>query len=525
MRGLLKFLKHWVKKLPYIRSLADQIRTLHLDVDRLEAERNLLQTHIEQVLTDRNLIADNRDRLGAEAERLAAAVRQIESERTALYGGFVELQAQLEQARADLNQYRTWTPPGHFYSPVVSIDEIRMREKQIFGSDSRTVTGIDLREQDQLELLKKLGRNYPDMDFPARQATSHRFYFENPNYGYADAILYYLMIRHLKPKRIVEIGSGFSSCVALDTNDRYFKGSIQCTFVEPYPHVLQSLLTPGDEDRINLIPASVHEVDESTFLALEENDILFIDSTHVSKTNSDVNHLLFKVLPALNRGVNVHFHDIFFPFEYPKEWIYEGRSWNECYALKAFLYGYGGFTVELFADFLARFHNESLRKYAPLCLRLPGSSIWLKKVVDSDPAAIKELRQRPYSELPGRVDLVKLTHPKQLGSGWHEKEYSKRFMQKCAEVRLKGPASTTQRLWVEATNENSRAFALIARADGIPLGTAPVDKTGPVRADFPLPDAIAGREVVVIALEVTETFSLRGDDRKLGLAFGVIEIR
>ena len=539
MSGFFKFLKHWAKRLPYIRPLVDERNRLRLDVDRLEAAGRMLhgnitalQSHVEQVRVERDRIADNRDRLEADVERLASSLRQMESERTALHGSLTELQVQAGQlriernlARAEASQLTTWAPPGHFYSPVVSIDEIRMREAQVFGRNSKTVAGIDLREADQIELLKRLEHYYGDIDFPESKAPPHRYYFENPNYSYADAILYYSMIRHLKPRRIVEIGSGFSSCLALDANERCFKSSIQCTFIEPYPQLLRALLKPGDEERIKILWESVHEVDESVFLELEENDILFIDSTHVSKTNSDVNHLLFQVLPILKCGVYVHFHDIFFPFEYPKDWIYEGRSWNECYALRAFLQGNHAFTVQLFADFIAKFHNEFLREHMPMCLKNTGGSIWLKKVVDPDPDAIREMRQRPRTELPTRVDLVQLIHPKQLGPGWHQKEQSQRWMGKRGEVRLKGPGSIAQRLWIQATNENPRSFELTICADGISLGTTKIDTIGPVRTDFALPADLVGKEIVVIALEVSETLVTADDGRELGLALGVIEIR
>jgi hypothetical protein len=70
---------------------------------------------------------------------------------------------------------------------------------------------------------------------------------------------------------------------------------------------------------------------------LNENDILFIDSTHVSKFNSDVNCIIHNILPALSKGVYIHFHDVMYPFEYPKNWLIEGRAWNEQYILRAFL--------------------------------------------------------------------------------------------------------------------------------------------------------------------------------------------
>ena len=117
----------------------------------------------------------------------------------------------------------------------------------------------------------------------------------------------------------------------------FFDNEIQCTFIEPHPKLLKSLLKQGDLERIEIVPRPLQDVDLELFESLRANDILFIDSTHVAKIGSDVNRIFFEILPALATGVYVHFHDIFYPFEYPREWIYEGRAWNEAYMLRAFL--------------------------------------------------------------------------------------------------------------------------------------------------------------------------------------------
>jgi hypothetical protein len=189
------------------------------------------------------------------------------------------------------------------------------------------------------------------------------------------------MIRHLRPRRIIEIGSGHSSCVTLDTNERFFGDSIATTFIEPYPELLLSLVTPRDRERIKLIPMRLQDVPLSEFEALESGDILFVDSTHVSKVGSDVNRLFFDVLPALRAGVHVHIHDVFYPFEYPKEWIYGGRSWSELYLLRAFLQYNEPFRIVLMNTFLEHFHEAFFRERMPLCLENLGGSIWLRKQV------------------------------------------------------------------------------------------------------------------------------------------------
>lgn len=271
-------------------------------------------------------------------------------------------------------------PAGHFYSPIPAIDEIKAREDEVFAGPGDRLPGIDLRVPEQLELLDELQPYYDELPFPETKQPEYRYSFDNDSYCYSDAIFLYCMIRHLKPKRLIEIGSGYSSCVALDTNEQYFDNRIACTFIEPYPKLFSSLIKPSDSERLKLMPKKLQDVDLEIFDALEENDILFVDSTHVSKVFSDVNRLLFSILPGLKSGVHIHFHDIFYPFEYPKEWIYKGLSWNEAYILRAFLQYNESFEIELFNTFLEEFHEERFAEKMPLCLKNTGGSIWLKKV-------------------------------------------------------------------------------------------------------------------------------------------------
>ena len=154
---------------------------------------------------------------------------------------------------------------------------------------------------------------------------ARRYFFENPTYSYSDAICLYGMIRHVRPRRIIEVGSGYSSCVMLDTNELFFDNRIECTFIDPYPERLQSLIRKDDHARIAIVPKRVQDVAPRRFHEQAANDILFIDSTHVAKIGSDVNHIIGNILPVLRPGVYVHFHDIFYPFEYPLEWLDEGR--------------------------------------------------------------------------------------------------------------------------------------------------------------------------------------------------------
>jgi hypothetical protein len=290
------------------------------------------------------------------------------------------LRRELAHSEQELAKYRTFRPPGHFYSPVPDLEEVRRRESLIFGRPSGSLPGIALNEAGQLQLLKSLSRFYRDQPFSATKQPGTRYYFDNPNFGYGDALALYCMIRQVRPGRIIEVGSGYSSCVTLDTNDVFFGGSICCTFIEPFPELFHSLVDAAAGQPPRMIPKAIQDVDISIFHALQAGDILFIDSTHVSKTGSDVNRVIFEILPALAPGVYIHFHDVFYPFEYPKDWVYEGRAWNEDYLLRAFLQYNQAFQIQLFNSYLATEHASLLAGLMPLWTRNTGASIWLKKL-------------------------------------------------------------------------------------------------------------------------------------------------
>lgn len=278
-----------------------------------------------------------------------------------------------------LKSNSTWVPPGHFYSPIPDSNEVRKREDRIFDRSLRDLAGIDLNTDGQLQLLAKFKEFYQVMPFTTEKKEGNRYFFENDFYLYSDAILLYCVMRHFKPKRIIEVGSGFSSFCILDTNEKFFGDSINCKFIEPFPERLLSRLKPGDREKIEINKTKLQDVDLNLFDQLDKNDLLVIDSTHVVKTGSDVNRIFFDILPRLQKGVLTHFHDIFYPFEYPKGWVYEGRSWNESYLLRAFLQYNNCFKILLFNTYLEQFFEKVFRDNFPLCLKSRGGSIWLRK--------------------------------------------------------------------------------------------------------------------------------------------------
>lgn len=272
-------------------------------------------------------------------------------------------------------KFFNFAKPGHFYSPIPSIEDIiNYKIKEI----PKELPGIDLNIEEQLEFLKSFEKYYNEIPFHENKLNGLRYYFSNPNYTYSDAIFLYCMIRKLRPKRIIEVGSGYSSCVILDTNELFFKDKIQC-FFNPFTDLLISLIKETDKSKINIISKNLQSIDVNFFKILSGNDILLIDSTHVSKFNSDVNYIIHRILPYLERGVYIHFHDIIYPFEYPQKWLLEGRAWNEQYLLRAFLEYNGVFKIVFFNTYLEFFYKDIFVKKFPLALKNLGGSLWIRK--------------------------------------------------------------------------------------------------------------------------------------------------
>jgi hypothetical protein len=271
-------------------------------------------------------------------------------------------------------------PSGHYYSPYPDLEEIRRNEARSFGSVPRELTEIDMREAAQLALLEQFALLYSGIPFGDEPRPGLRYHYQNPAYSYSDAIMLHCMLRTLAPQRLVEIGSGYSSCVTLDTNQYFLDHRLQTTFIDPFPDLLEALISGDDAASTTIIAKPLQEVDIAVFEQLGENDVLFVDSTHVGKVGSDVNRLLFEIFPALAPGVVIHLHDIFYPFEYPKEWIYEGRAWNEAYLIRAFLQYNSRFQIVLMNTFMSHFFRDFFESRMPLCLRNTGASLWLRKV-------------------------------------------------------------------------------------------------------------------------------------------------
>jgi predicted O-methyltransferase YrrM len=270
-------------------------------------------------------------------------------------------------------------PDGHFYSPVVNVDEVGNDQGRIWAP-GRKLSGIDLNPGGHEHLLQVV---FPsligDFDYPTTGPTDDtldHFYDCNGLFERHDARVAFCLLRMIQPRRIVEVGSGYSTLLLSDTNNRFLDRRATITCIEPFPRHFLRRMT--EEGHIDLIENRVQGVDVSIFTALQAGDILFIDSSHVSKTGSDVNRLILDILPMLAPGVFVHFHDIFLPRDYPPSWVIEqGRSWNEQYLLQAYLAFNPRLSIVYGSAIADVLHVDSLSAWLgdqpP-----PGGSLWLR---------------------------------------------------------------------------------------------------------------------------------------------------
>ena len=265
--------------------------------------------------------------------------------------------------------------PVHYYEPLPDTRELSSAHFQRRSLPA----GVDMRESAQLELLSRTLSPYLAESELARARHPEPF----THFGPVDSDLLYSLVRHLKPERVMEIGSGYSTIVAgaaLRRNREEGRpGSI--TAIEPYPRreVLQQCA-----ELAQLREVQVQAVPLADFEALGENDILFIDSSHVSYAGSDVNYEIHEILPSLAKGVYVHIHDQFFPGDYPEGFVLKKRRfWNEQYMVQAFLAFNHAFEVVASSSFLHLCHSEFLAQRIPAYARLTdhwASSLWLRRV-------------------------------------------------------------------------------------------------------------------------------------------------
>jgi len=288
-------------------------------------------------------------------------------------------------ALSEENQNRrnslTEFPHGHFYSPVVNVAEVRADEQRIFSRGKPLA--VDLNDSEQKMWWRQISAQIKSLPFSDAPDGKHRYHYDNSSYGFGDASIYWATLATLRPSRLIEIGSGFSSALVLDAID-HFDLPTKCTFIDPYPQLLQKLAGPLDA-RHRIIGERIQSLDPAIVTDLGENDVLFIDSSHVVKTGSDVHFEMTELLPRLRRGVIVHFHDVFYPFEYHKKWVLDdNKSWNEAYYLQAFLMYNGAFKTIFLNHYFAETYAPVMLQSLPVSIvdriRLnPGGGLWLKR--------------------------------------------------------------------------------------------------------------------------------------------------
>jgi hypothetical protein len=270
-------------------------------------------------------------------------------------------------------------PPGHFYSVVVDAHDPHV----ISAVRSRTshIERISVDEKPILETLRAFAKHYARYPFSRDNEGRYRFHLNNTFLGPHDSFALFSIILELEPSRVVEIGSGFSSALLLDVNEHFLEGKMSLTFIDPSLEQLRALIHGSELKTATMIERGVQDVPFEVFDALRSGDLLFIDSSHVSKTASDVNYYLFEILPKLPVGTVTHIHDIFYPFEYPEDWVLnQKRSWNEAYLVRAFLEYNTAFEVMYWSSYASCVLSEQLRRSAPLCADDEGGSLWLRKV-------------------------------------------------------------------------------------------------------------------------------------------------
>jgi hypothetical protein len=265
-----------------------------------------------------------------------------------------------------------------FYSPIPDLDQLPP------GTFERRaeLPGVAWDLDRQLEYVR--GLREPLAEFRTEVAASgdgDRYrWAPNESYTEADASMLWAMVRSARPKRVVELGSGHSTLVtahALRRNATDGGEASQLEVFDPFPGVVEESL-PG---LTRLERVGAQQVPLSTFETLESGDVLFVDTTHTVKVGSDVNFIVLEVLPRLRAGVYVHLHDIFLPYEYPKQWLEDyGLYWTEQYLVHAFLVFNSGYEVLASMHALQRDRRDAMAELLPPAVAdWPGGAFWMRR--------------------------------------------------------------------------------------------------------------------------------------------------
>jgi predicted O-methyltransferase YrrM len=259
---------------------------------------------------------------------------------------------------------------GAFYEPI---PDTRSLPETLWSQPSELV-GIDMNDSMQLDLLRN---HFPKFRSEYESISAEPAPGQVWPFSRTDVLVAYCMVRHFQPRRIIEVGSGFSSLVLGQAAAKNKNSAL--IGIDPFPHQLVR-----EKNRVpalqSLIESKVQDLDVGFFSQLDSGDILFIDSSHTVKAGGDVNYLFLEVLPRLNPGVIVHVHDIFFPFDYRRDWMLEQfRFWTEQYLLQAFLIFNREFEVLMANSYLNYYHPAELKAAFPNLRRWIGGSFWMQR--------------------------------------------------------------------------------------------------------------------------------------------------
>jgi predicted O-methyltransferase YrrM len=287
--------------------------------------------------------------------------------------------------------------PNHFYWPVPDIAELEKREWPIYAAPP----GCNFRMGNQVKLAKYFASHYiPELRWSSQPADS--YHYHNGFFESCDAEVTYCIVRDGKPRRIIEIGSGYSTRIlaqGLRANLDQDGMPGELITVDPHP---ERLPENGLGEFVTVVPARVQDIDLALFEILRADDILFIDSSHVVSVGSDVVREYLQILPRLHPGVLIHVHDIFLPSDYPRDAVLENLwFWSEQYLLQAFLafnpefevlwsasamqLSHAGLMERCFPNWTTNYAEmpESKRRFVPSLdgSRVWPSSFWMRRVM------------------------------------------------------------------------------------------------------------------------------------------------
>jgi hypothetical protein len=313
-----------------------------------------------------------------------------------------------DEAIGEVEQPLICWPLDHYYSPIPDNRALAQEpaRSRVWPSHPPETPGIDWRPHDQTALVRDHLARQPPFAIPDGPTGNARDYHaHNEMFSRLDAWMLQALLRHYRPRRMIEVGCGWSSLMTARVNREELSGTLDFTCIEPYP---PEFLGDGIDGISRLIVSPVEQVPVDTFLGLGRDDFLFIDTSHTVKTGGDVVFLLQEVLPRLAPGVVVHIHDIFLPWDYPQEWVLVGRSWNEQYAVRSFLSFNSAFEVLLSVPWLSQFAPNFLGALLPDFPRAygdGGGSLWLRRADTSEEGDFGALHGHPSTEENLRLSL------------------------------------------------------------------------------------------------------------------------